>query len=101
MIKAQNTTQLAGSDWNANNTVALFDFCTPREHSGLLREAFPFNYSAAENKHKEISITTEQIDQMFTTAVFLPASLVPLCSHTVVHITHTGRKEKHVAVSFE
>lgn len=39
MIKVQNTTQLAGNDSNANNTVPRFDFYT-RERLAALREAF-------------------------------------------------------------
>ena len=39
MIKVQKTTQLAVKDYNANNTVVLFDFYT-QERFGVLPEAF-------------------------------------------------------------
>lgn len=45
MIKVQNTTQLAGSDNNINNT--LFDFYT-REPSGCITRSFSVNYAPVE-----------------------------------------------------
>lgn len=47
MIKLQNTTQLAGNDNKANNTVILFDFYIPDSICVLLLEAL-FNYRSVE-----------------------------------------------------